>query len=101
MAESQRMWETVMSSHGREVEFWLEYANLMRLGLVNVFFEKLQNKREICLSVSLFCPYLLVIFIILFVAAICVCVCVWSIFLVFLIFYFCLLFSPCEHDRIF
>ena len=91
-----------MSSHGREVEFWLEYANLMRLGLVNVSFEKLQNKREICLSVSLFCPYLLVIFIILFVAVMCVCMCVFGLFSWFSLFsIFCLLFSPCEHDRIF
>ena len=31
MSECQRIWDNViLSNHGREAEFWLEYANVLR-----------------------------------------------------------------------
>ncbi|EDO37342.1 predicted protein, partial [Nematostella vectensis] len=30
LSEAQRLWEIVISRHGRELEYWVEYANLVR-----------------------------------------------------------------------
>ena len=36
MTECQRLWDDmIMSNHGREAEYWLEYANILRSVVAN------------------------------------------------------------------